>query len=91
MPSASDALRSLMEKWFGDPIDDGPPHRFLTSRGWTERSGMWKPPVPAHNPSREEICCLCFLRDEWDYDFSFMTLDYERGYVMIDSQNNEVL
>lgn len=69
MPQATDALRALMNEWFGDPIDDGPPTRFLLAHGFTERFGFWRPPVPAHNVSREELACLRFLVDEWDHDF----------------------
>lgn len=70
MPQATDELRGLMEKWFGDPIDDGPPMRFLFSRGYSEDRGLIRPPVPAHTVSCEEYACIAFMRDEWDYSFA---------------------
>jgi hypothetical protein len=70
MPSAPDELRDLMEKWFGDPIDDGPPYRFLMARGWTERAGMLIKPTPAHTVSEYEWACIQFLCLEWDYGYN---------------------
>lgn len=69
MPTASDEQRSLMDKWFGDPVDDGGPMRFLIARGWTERAGLWRKPTSAYTPSEYEFECLQFLCDEWDYGF----------------------
>lgn len=69
MPTASNSQRDLMNKWFGDEIDDRGPTKFLLARGWTERGGMWTKPVSAHNPSDYEVQCLLFLHDEWDHDF----------------------
>ncbi len=78
MPQASDAQRKVMARWFpicadGSPnkdgIDDGRPYLFLLSRGYTEKAGMWSKPTPSHTVSVEELECLLFLRDEWDYDY----------------------
>lgn len=69
MPQTTDELRALMDRWFGNPIDDGPPAMFLLSHGFTERAGMWYPPVPYHNVSREELACLRFLVEEWDHSY----------------------
>jgi len=69
MPSASDAYHNLMERWFGDPIDDGPPYRFLAARGWQDNAGLLVPPVPSHQPSQYELACVMFLCDEWDYAY----------------------
>lgn len=69
MPQTTNELRALMLKWFGDEIDDGPPAEFLLSRGFIEERGLWQPPVPYHNVSREELACLRFLVEEWDHDF----------------------
>jgi hypothetical protein len=69
MPTASDSLRGLMEKWFGDPIDESGPLAFLKAHGYTEfANGMLRPPVPAHTWTREELACVQFLMDEWDFD-----------------------
>ena len=78
MPEALPAQRRLMATWFprnrfGDSntegIDDGPPYAFLISRGYTEDAGFWHKPTPSHTPTNEEVECLLFLRNEWDYDF----------------------
>jgi hypothetical protein len=69
MPSASNNQRALMQKWFGNEIDDGNPMRFLQSHGWTEKSGMLIKPTPSHTVSAYELECCLFLRDEWDYGF----------------------
>lgn len=71
MPSASDAQHQIMKEWFGSEVGEEEPRRFLAARGWTEQAGMYSPPVPSHNPSIYEVECLLFLRDEWDYDFTF--------------------
>lgn len=68
MPTATDAQRTLMKKWFGSIGDDGP-SRFLLARGWNERGGMWYKPVPSHTTSAYELECVKFLRDEWDHDW----------------------
>lgn len=57
-----------MEKWFGDPIDEYGPIKFLESRGYelTPR-WEWKLPVPNHTISIDEWECIMFLVDEWDF------------------------
>lgn len=68
MPKATEELRELMERWFGDPIDINGPLRFLASHGFYERrNGVLTPPVPAHNVSHDEWLCIAFLVDEWDF------------------------
>lgn len=69
MPQTTDELRKLMKEWFGDEIDDVGPSQFLFSRGYSEKAGVWYPPVPAHNATPDEFACLRFLAEEWDYDF----------------------
>lgn len=68
MPSADDASRAVMVKWFGD-IDIVGPLAFLRARGWTERAGMLIKPTPAHTPSAYEWGCVAFLCDEWDFGY----------------------
>ena len=69
MPQSTDELRALMTAWFGDIGDDGP-SGFLLSHGFCEKqTGLWHPPVPYHNVSREELACLRFLVEEWDHDY----------------------
>lgn len=67
MPQATDEQRALMERWFGDPIDDGGPYRFLMARGYTEKAGWLFKPTPSHTVSLEEGACIDFLCDEWDF------------------------
>lgn len=67
MPQASDELRALMKRWFGDPIDEQGPMKLLLSHGFTEENGMWRLPVPSHTISDIEWYCLKFLHDEWDF------------------------
>lgn len=69
MPQASDQQRALMEKWFGDPVDDTGPYAFLMARGYQEWAGLLIKPVPAHAVSEYEWACIEFLADEWDFGF----------------------
>ena len=69
MPQAPDEQRDLMNKWFGDPINDGPPYQLLISHGFTEKAGCFFPPVSSHKISDIEHECLQFLVDEWDYGY----------------------
>lgn len=69
MPQTTDALRALMKRWFGDPVATHGPILFLESHGWTEEGGLFIPPVSHHNVSREELACLRFLAEEWDYSY----------------------
>lgn len=70
MPQASDELRTEMECLFGDPVDDGPPMRFLEAAGYTlKRDWNWtrKPGVQTYEDmTQDEWMCMVFLRDEWD-------------------------
>ena len=45
MPQASDELRALMKRWFGDPVDEQGAMKLLLSHGFTEERGMWRKPV----------------------------------------------
>jgi hypothetical protein len=70
MPQASRASQELMNRWFGHPVADYGPMKFLQMRGWIfTRGGMIEPPVSAHNPSVYELACIDFLCDEWDYGY----------------------
>ena len=82
MPQTTDELRALMNEWFGDPIDDHGPTQFLLVRGYTERGGLWHPPVPYHNVNREELACLRFLVEEWDHDYVLSSYHPEEKFVM---------
>lgn len=67
MPSASRELQSQMLAWFGS-IDSNGPEAFLESRGYVLTRGWeWRLPVPAHTLRDEEILCIKFLMQEWDY------------------------
>lgn len=68
MPSASDEQHKLMEKWFGDPVDERGPIAFLQSHGYVlRRDWHWTKPTPSHTISDDEWECLKFLCDEWDF------------------------
>lgn len=68
MPQASDELRNIMDKWFGDGIDDYAPRQFLYARGYIlTNDWCWKPPARFHTISQEEYTCMLFLVQEWDY------------------------
>ncbi len=70
MPTAHVKVRALMNKWFGDPIDDTGPRDFIRARGYTITSdGTITPPSPSHTVSPYEHWCIVFLCDEWDYGF----------------------
>lgn len=70
MPQATDELRAVIFKLFGDEIDDGGPLAFLLSHGFTDVKGVIFPPTPAHNVSVDEMNCIEFLFQEWDYDYA---------------------
>ena len=68
MPQATEELRELMERWFGDPISEIGPLEFLRSHGFIERpNGVLAPPVPSHNVSHDEWRCIAFMVQEWDF------------------------
>lgn len=75
MPQATDELRAIMEKRFGDPIDETGPLQYLMSCGYSERGGMLTPTFFDHKISERESECIQFLCDEWDFAFdpSLMT------------------
>jgi hypothetical protein len=57
-----------MERWFGDPVDEGGPIRFLEAHGYTLlENWCWRKPVPSHTVSGEEVECIMFLIHEWDF------------------------
>jgi hypothetical protein len=71
MPTASDELRDLMGKMFGDRISDAGPMKFLTTAGYKLTRGWeWepKPGVTGYNGmTQDEYACLLFLVKEWDF------------------------
>jgi hypothetical protein len=69
MPQTTDALRALMEKWFGADYEDFGATKFLKSHGYTQVDGIIVRPTPAHNVSMDEWYCIRYLIEEWDFDF----------------------
>ncbi len=68
MPQATDELRGLMLKWFGDAISEYGPMSFLESHGYVLRQDwQWEPPTYSHTIRYEELACLEFLVTEWDF------------------------
>lgn len=66
MPTAPEALRQQMRKWFGS-IDLHGPSDFLLSRGYVIDNGWIIKPTLAHTMSPDELDCISFLQMEWDY------------------------
>lgn len=71
MPSASAELRELMNKRFGDPVDDSGPIEYLQEVGYKfDRDGMIQPKPGVtclKDMTEDEFVCLLFLVHEWDY------------------------
>ncbi len=78
MPQASDELRSTMTQRFGD-IGTAGPEEFLRSRGWTlTPSWDWvKANATFATIPPDELECIEFLCDEWDYG-GFFDLEGKR-------------
>lgn len=75
MPQASDELRAKMVEYFGADCGDnfctdGPPHQFLMTQGYVEKSGLYSHPDTTRVVDDKEFYSLLYLRDEWDCDFS---------------------
>ena len=67
MPTASDEDRAEIVRRFGN-IDPRGPENYLTAHGWKlTRDWTWVPPTPDYRASADEINCIQFLIDEWDY------------------------
>jgi hypothetical protein len=69
MPQASEELRAVMEKRFGDPVSDAGPTKYLEDHGWKlNRDWTWsKPGQTLESMSRDEFECVLFLVHEWDF------------------------
>lgn len=68
MPQSSDDMHDLMNYYFGDPIDDKGPMRFLEERGYgLTPQWLWKLPKPDHFITLKERLCIQFLIEEWDF------------------------
>lgn len=68
MPQALEQSRQEMRLWFGD-IDASGPLSLLALKGFTEKAGLISPPVPSHTLNYVEQQCICFLLDEWDFEY----------------------
>ena len=71
MPQATEELRNLMKKRFGDPISEQGPIKYLRDAGYklTEH-WEWEPKLGVSDlegMSRDEFECLLFLVQEWDF------------------------
>ena len=70
MPQASNELRLKMEEFFGDPIADSGPTKFLEDQGHTlTRNWFWKlrGGDTLESITNKEFLCIKFLIDEWDF------------------------
>lgn len=80
MPQATDELRAKMNEFFGNPVSDAGPWRFLAGNGFKESAGwIIKPGTYWDELSEKEKLCLEFLGDEWDYAFDFRRPDAAAG------------
>lgn len=73
MPQAADEDRAKMQGYFGNPVCDSGPMKFLAERGFGFTRGglIVKPGTYWDELSEKEKDCLNFLADEWDYAFDF--------------------
>ena len=67
MPQASDAQRARMIERFGS-VGDAGPIDFLEGRGY-ELTGAWEWIAPRPDFTVDEVECIEFLVDEWDYGY----------------------
>lgn len=75
MPQASDEDREKMVRYFGGPGgDDTPVLKWLSEVGWTFPKGICTRPSPNHIPTPQELECVYFLCDEWDYGYKGSTI-----------------
>lgn len=70
MPQADDKRRTLMQEYFGNPVDYAGPTRYLKACGWKKDwNGRWRSPAPITEVTEKEVNCFCFLQDEWDHTY----------------------
>lgn len=68
MPQANDELRAQMKEYFGDPIDDSGPRKFLETHGFSlTKDWCWKSKKTYDTMTRKEFECIMFLAHEWDF------------------------
>jgi hypothetical protein len=68
MPQASDEDRELAEKYFGDPISDAGPMRFLEEQGFfLDQGWRYRKNAKWEDLSDKERFAINFLCDEWDF------------------------
>lgn len=67
MPQASYELRQWIAAEFKCDWTEAPVERFLESKGWRNNSGTWMRADKGYVASKEELNCLEFMADEWDY------------------------
>lgn len=70
MPQSSDDMHELMNYYFGDPIEDSGPIKFLEERGYKlTLKWTWQSPKrdQAHWITLKEELCIRFLQEEWDF------------------------
>ena len=91
MPQADKEVCDLMEKWFGSPIDEGPPLSFLLSRGYKEKNGFISHEVMSHKPTEEENICIEFLICEWDFSLENEYFNYLRNQKYYVNEHGELV
>ncbi len=70
MPQAGPQLRSKMEEYFGDPVLDQGPMKYLKDQGYKlTKDFLWIPKegvAKYEDMEEKEWDCLLFLIEEWD-------------------------
>jgi hypothetical protein len=88
MPQASTALRARMKERFGSEVDDVKPWAWLKSQGFTEHRFLIFPPRPDYHPTSDEIECVQFMLDEWDWGYALgkiMTANQQQDWFRAES------
>ncbi len=73
MPSTSPDIQEQIDRLLGCYDDIGQDHaaeRFLFSHGWTEHPAQrwcWCMPSRYHVPTWDEVLCVIYLIEEWDF------------------------
>jgi hypothetical protein len=79
MPQATEELRDRIRELFGDSIDEAGPIEFLEKAGYKfTRGGVIIAPNPKHEETPDEMSCIRFLIDEWDYGYA-MSIETSSG------------
>jgi hypothetical protein len=81
MPQASDELRAKMQEYFGDPVSDEGPMKFLQESGIVlTKQWIYISKRKWSDLSQKEKDCSNFLADEWDFGGYMQTDEYKEKF-----------